>query len=84
MRSNSDVFCKLYDRYTGTDDKIKRTIYSRRINQSPIVIVTFSRVLGVFLGRLAFIDSLISLTPGMNLFIRFLYGNASLILNKVV
>ena len=82
MRSNSDVFCKLYDRYTGTDDKIKRTIYSRRINQSPIVIVTFSRVLGVFLGRLAFIDSLISLTPGMNLFIRFLYGNAILILKS--
>jgi len=79
MRTNSDVLGKFYDRYTGTDNEIKRTVYSRRINQAPIFIVASSRMLALFLGRLAIIDFLISITPGMNLLIRFLYGNATLI-----
>ena len=82
MRVKLDVFSKLYDRYTDTDNKIKKITYSRRINQSPIFMVFFSRMLALFLCRLAFIDHLISLTPGMNLLVRFLYGNANLILKS--
>ena len=82
MSGKTEIFGDLYNRYTKSPNKIKSALFSERIHQAPILLINFSKFLGLFLGRSKTFDKICSRMPGVNLFVRFLYGNAHLILKS--
>jgi hypothetical protein len=82
MTRNSKVFVNFYGRYTKSQNQIKGALFSERIHQAPIPLISVSMLLGLFLGRSRIVDMICSRMPMVKLFVRFLCGNAQLILKS--
>jgi len=82
MSRNNKIFVNFYCRYTKSQNQTKGALFSERILQAPILLISVSRLLGLFLGRSQIVDKICSRIPIVKLFVRFLCGNAQLILKS--
>lgn len=82
MSRDNGIFVDFYYRYTKSQNQIKGDLFSERIHQAPIPLISASKLLGLFLGRSKIVDNVCGRTPMVKLFVRFLCGNAQLILRS--
>ncbi len=82
MSRNNRVFVDFYCRYTKSQNQIKSALFSERIHQAPILLISISKPLAFLLGRSQIMDKICSRMPMVKLFVRFLGGNAQLILKS--
>lgn len=74
-----DIFERYFQRTLRTSDNLKITNFSRRINAAPKVLVIAASFFALILGRNRYLDKILLASPFLQLFQRFLSGNARLI-----
>lgn len=82
MSRNNRIFVNFYCRYTKSQNPIKGALFSERIHQAPVLLISVSKLLGLFLSRSQIVDHICSRMPMIKLILRFLGGNAQLILKS--